>query len=503
MAIKPPRVAIIGAGLSGVVSAKHLKYSGAEIVVYERSSKSGGNWVYDERRAPEPIYPSLNPSQADLASMNSRATSNGEQEQSFLNDDHENSLKFDEIGLAYAPPGPAYDGLTTNVSTNLQELKDYPWPEGNEQFVNVRVCGEYIQSYSREFGIEQVTKYDTRVENIEKRGGKWNVESSTLIHEGPNKGVITSDSDVGTSLFEFDRVVVANGHYHASKVPDTPGLKEWKYTWPDKVQHSKSYRTPDGFKDQNVLLIGAGVSSTDIARELSQVAKKIYQSSRGGPYDLPIELLPPIASRVAEVAHFEIPTKDQTKPGGVTLKDGQVLTDIDRVIVCTGYHFSLPFLRSFHSDSTAADKANDTVLVTDGTQMHNLHKDLFYIPDPTLAFVGVPFYTATFSFFEFQAIAVAAVFSGRAWLPTEAEMRTEYQERVQRKGSGRAFHDMKGEEAGYVKGLVDWVNSHAQLTDGPKVVGHSEEWLAQREVLRETFLKFLAAKESREREKNL
>lgn len=134
--------------------------------------------------------------------------------------------------------------------------------------------------------------------------------------------------------------------------------------------------------------------------------------------------------------------------------------------------------------------------------MHNLHKDLFYIPDPTLAFVGVPFYTATFSFFEFQAIAVAAVFSGCAWLPTQDEMRTEYQERLQSKGSGRAFHDMKGEEAGYVKGLVDWVNSHAQSTDGPKVVGHSKEWLAQREVLRETFLKFLAGKESREREKH-
>jgi len=135
--------------------------------------------------------------------------------------------------------------------------------------------------------------------------------------------------------------------------------------------------------------------------------------------------------------------------------------------------------------------------------MHNLHKDLFYIPDPTIAFVGVPFYTATFSFFEFQAIAVAAVFSGRASLPTEDEIRTEYRERVQRKGSGRAFHDMKGEEAAYVKDLVEWVNSDAQLIDGPKVVGHSKEWLEQREVLRETFLKFLAAKESREREKNL
>jgi NADPH-dependent 2,4-dienoyl-CoA reductase/sulfur reductase-like enzyme len=44
MMFKSPRVAVIGAGLSGIVSAKHLIYSGIEVVVYERSSKAGGNW---------------------------------------------------------------------------------------------------------------------------------------------------------------------------------------------------------------------------------------------------------------------------------------------------------------------------------------------------------------------------------------------------------------------------------------------------------------------------
>jgi cation diffusion facilitator CzcD-associated flavoprotein CzcO len=43
---------------------------------------------------------------------------------------------------------------------------------------------------------------------------------------------------------------VASGHYHASKVPDIPGLKEWKQAWPDRVHHSKGYRNPEDFKDQ-------------------------------------------------------------------------------------------------------------------------------------------------------------------------------------------------------------------------------------------------------------
>lgn len=45
-------------------------------------------------------------------------------------------------------------------------------------------------------------------------------------------------------------MVVASGHYHASKVPDIPGLKEWKQAWPDRIQHSKGYRSPEDFKDQ-------------------------------------------------------------------------------------------------------------------------------------------------------------------------------------------------------------------------------------------------------------
>lgn len=37
-------VAIIGAGVSGVAAAAHLKASGLEVTVFERSKTSGGVW---------------------------------------------------------------------------------------------------------------------------------------------------------------------------------------------------------------------------------------------------------------------------------------------------------------------------------------------------------------------------------------------------------------------------------------------------------------------------
>ena len=165
-------------------------------------------------------------------------------------------------------------------------------------------------------------------------------------------------------------------------------------------------------------------------------------------------------------------------PHRVVLRDKRVLSNIHRVIVCTGYHLSLPFLSDYHCDDTPVNQASDTVLVTDGTQFHNLHKDIFYIPDPTLAFIGVPYFTATFTLFEFQAIALAAVLSGNAHLPSQEDMRSEYRQRLREKGVGKAFHSLKGQEVRYVNSLVDWLNRDGQRVGAKPVEGHTAAWHA-------------------------
>jgi ACS family pantothenate transporter-like MFS transporter len=242
---------------------------------------------------------------------------------------------------------------------------------------------------------------------------------------------------------------------------------------------------------QNFLLIGGSVSSTDIARELGPIAQNIYQSHRNGAFDLSANLLPENAVRVDEVVSFEIPTNAETSsqiattdpiPATVVLKSGRKLCDIHHVILCTGYHLTLPFLSHLHSDDTPVDQADDTVLVTDGTQFHNLHKDIFYIKDPSLAFVGVPFFTATFTLFEFQAMVVAKVLSGLAQLPNELVMRAEYDARVRAKGYGKAFHSLRDKEEEYVNELLEWVNRDSERKGKNIIPGYSEQWREAREA---------------------
>lgn len=143
---------------------------------------------------------------------------------------------------------------------------------------------------------------------------------------------------------------------------------------------------------------------------------------------------------------------------------------------------AFPFLPQFNNNSIDVTEADESVLITDGTQIHNLHRDIFYIPDPTLAFVGIPFYTATFSLFEFQAMAVAAHFSGIAPLPPIDLLRQEYEDRVRTKGYRREFHSLKGQEEAYVDQLLEWINPERARLGLPNIEGHSESWRKAKKV---------------------
>lgn len=240
---------------------------------------------------------------------------------------------------------------------------------------------------------------------------------------------------------------------------------------------------------KNFLLVGGSVSSTDIARELGPFAKIIYQSQRNGKFDLSPNLLPENGYRIDEVVSYdEWPSSGRETlepsepiPATLTLKSGQKLCDIHKVILCTGYHLTLPFLSHLHGDETPVEQANEELLVTDGSQFHNLHKDIFYINDPSLVFVGVPFFTATFTLFEFQAMVVAMVLAGQAKLPSKEAMREEYNKRVDEKGYGKSFHSLRDREAEYVNELLSWVNKDLHEGGRRTLDGHTHEWHAAKE----------------------
>ncbi|CAD0109652.1 unnamed protein product, partial [Aureobasidium uvarum] len=439
-------VAIIGAGVSGVSSAIHLRNAGLEVTVFERGDVAGGVWVFDSRTAVEPAYPATVPSTGDSPAFDS-----------FLEYNNRKTRRDSPVGQ---------DSPDPKTKIDKDDLEILHAPPG--------VLATYIQDTATANNILSTISFRTRVTRVEKRGKNWEVNTSKLVEKN-------EETEIKNTVQLFDAVVVASGHYHAPNIPDYPNLDAWKTAFPAQITHSKSYRSPIPFAGKNVLVIGAGVSSTDICRELGGVANKVWQSSRGGEYDLLPTMLPDNCTRIGSIAEFSPLTTqkladDDKLPGSVVLSSGNTVENIHHVILATGHHMSYPFLRHLHADVLHPHQALETTLVTTGQVTHNLHKDIFYIPDPTLAFIGVPYHVATFSLFEFQAMAVAAVFSGTATLPGEKQMRNEYIERIQHKGVGRRLHSLKDDEGEilYAREMIEIANQGRREED--RVEGHTKEW---------------------------
>lgn len=467
-------VGVIGAGISGVSAAAHLLKHGFEVVVFERSDVAGGVWHFDPRRDKDPEYPSDSapgsPSSATKLALKDEQV-----------DAAAAAKEYEDVALDHAPPGPCYEGLMNNVPTTMMRSTLLNWPEGTPDHVTHHEIEKYVQTLARETGTHDVTLYNTRVEEAVKPPGSktWRVRSRTL-HKTDDGRITFEDRD-----WTFDAVVVAAGHYHVPLVPHVPGLAEWKRRFPARVMHSKSYRAPAAFRDQRVLLVGAGVSSLDIAKELDGVAGRTYQSSRGGVFDLDASLLPPNAERVGGLRAFKLDegkTLDDDDagapvPGTVHLADGRILGGIHQVIVASGYQTTYPFLKGLESDTVPVEAADDDIIITaDKCVTHNLHKDIFYIPDPSLSFVGVPYYTSTFSMFDFQAEVVARVYAGLAALPSEDAMRGEYRVRKAKGDKGKAFHSLIQNQVPYMDDILSWVNRGVEERGIERMRGVDEEW---------------------------
>ena len=154
------RVAVIGAGSSGLAAARHLTALGFNTDVLERSDDLGGNWNYG--RGTARVY---------------RST-------------HTISSK----------PGTEYP--------------DYPMPKAYPDYPHHSQILAYLRDYARHFGVDRMIRYGTEVTRIEPDGA--DVTDAT---GAPHWWVTTA---TGTRE-RYRAVVIANGHNWSPKYPHYPG----------------------------------------------------------------------------------------------------------------------------------------------------------------------------------------------------------------------------------------------------------------------------------------
>ena len=123
-----PRVCVVGAGSSGIATAKVLHERGIAFDCYELSDRVGGNWVW----------------------KNSNGVS------------------------------ASYRSLHINTSRQRMEFSDFPMPSNLPDFARHDQVAAYFDAYVDHFGLCEKITFNTGVEHIERRDdGRFDVTLST------------------------------------------------------------------------------------------------------------------------------------------------------------------------------------------------------------------------------------------------------------------------------------------------------------------------------------
>jgi hypothetical protein len=267
---------------------------------------------------------------------------------------------------------------------------------------------------------------------------------------------------------EFDAVILANGHYSVPFIPEVKGLKAYSEKYPDRVQHSKYYRSPIQYKAQKLLVIGNSASGHDVAAEVVSTAQlPVYNSIRSkSRWD---------GDKSPQGIAWKPIIREFHLDGRIEFEDGTYLDDIDKVIYCTGYKASYPFWN---------EKVNGRALYDyEGNKIIKTYWHTFFQDFQTLAIVGLP-RVLTFRSFEYQAIALARLYSGRNKVPLpplSEQQKWESERKEKREKEHKKFHDIEW-ETGETK---EWLGRFFEIAglgtltgDGrvPPVLGKDLVW---------------------------
>ncbi|XP_061681911.1 uncharacterized protein LOC133503922 isoform X2 [Syngnathoides biaculeatus] len=359
-------------------------------------------------------------------------------------------------------PGRAniYRSVVINTSKEMMTFSDFPPPGHFPNNMHHSEVLLYLRLYAQSFGLLQRIRFQTTVVGMRPTPdfpatGRWEVE--TERRNGQRESQV------------FDAVMVCTGHYTTPHLPltDFPGIEIFE----GKYFHSWEYRSFDGLQGKRVVVVGMGNSGGDIAVDISQVAEKVYLSTRSGawvlgrlgPGGLPRDFfgssrldalkrklflswvnqkiekklnrafdhrLYGIRPKHAFYSQIPVVNDDlaarilagrvQVKPNlkrftatDAIFDDGTVVHDVDVVLFATGYDYSLPFLPADLQGKCGP-----------GSQ-HRLYRHVFALGlvRPTLAMIGlIDGFGAVNLLAELQARWATRVFKGLIGLPSHEVM---------------------------------------------------------------------------------
>jgi dimethylaniline monooxygenase (N-oxide forming) len=405
------KACVIGAGSSGIAAAQVLQARGIDFDCFEKGSKVGGNWRYE----------------------------------------NDNGMSS------------AYRSLHINTSRRVMAFKSLPMPDGYPDYPDHFQMAAYFDEVVDRYRLRERIQFRTEVKSVVPVGGGAGAWEVTI--EGPG----------GTESRRYGAVLVANGHHWDARWPEPafPGADQFEgeqihaheYRESDVVKGKRVLVLGIGNSAVDIAVESSRIADAtflatrrgawvipkylngkpvdEIANSLTGLApipvmRAVMQRSLkvavGSPtdYGLPkpdhklLEAHPTVSSEfLPRLGHGDITAKPNidrfTGPRTVRFVDGSE-EEIDLVVYCTGYKITFPF---FDPEVLAAP---DNRLL--------LYRRVASVERPGLYFIGfIQPLGPIMPIAEAQSEWVADLLSARVALPPAAEMKREIgvEEEKQRK----------------------------------------------------------------------
>lgn len=166
-----------------------------------------------------------------------------------------------------------YPGLGTQNTrdtyhlSDLAPLKDHPeWPRGKQ-------VQEYFEAYIDQQKLRSLIKFNTSVVSTKQESDDtWTVES---------KG---ADGVVHTE--KFDYLVICNGIFSTPSIPKYEGAEEFIKAG-GRICHTSEFTNKEDAEGKNVIVVGFGKSSCDVANAIAPISNKLTQVARSVVWKLP------------------------------------------------------------------------------------------------------------------------------------------------------------------------------------------------------------------------
>ncbi|KAL1215079.1 Flavin-containing monooxygenase FMO GS-OX-like 8 [Cardamine amara subsp. amara] len=353
-------VCVIGAGPSGLVSARELKKEGHKVVVMEQNNDVGGQWLYQP------------------------------------NVEEEDPLGKNKTLKVHSS---VYSSLRLATPREIMGFSDFPFTtkkgRDTRRFPGHEELWLYLKDFCQVFGLREMIRFNIRVDFVGMVNDEDGDRKRWMV-----KSVEKKSGEVMEEV--FDAVVIATGHYAYPRLPSIKGMDVWKR----KQLHSHVYRMPDSFRDEVVVVVGCSISGQDISIDLVEMAKEVHLSAKS--QDIPPGLSKVIEKHQNLYLHPQIESLEED--GRVIFIDGSCIA-ADTILYCTGYEYKFPFL-----ESKGRVKVDDNRV---GPLFEHTFSPWL---SPSLSFVGIPRKLIGFPFFESQAKWIAKLLSGKTSLPSADQM---------------------------------------------------------------------------------